>query len=1111
MTSTAGFVTTGGTLLIAGQTITYTGVTATSFTGVSGVTATVVNGTSVTPSAWQGFATTPVTLSTPDAAALATGKLGGDGFVDLVVGANPGQDEVFLNRGNSSTTGAWDGFGAGIAIGPADGATTALAIGDVNGDGVADLVVGFDGAAPEVFLNDGRPTTTLSAGLATGATTIDVASTAGFTGSATSGGTLLIAGQTITYAGLTATSFTGVSGVTAAVTGGTSVTPSAWQGFAAGTPLNTGTPDTTAIALADLNGDGAPDLIVADAGTTSDVYLNQGGKGAAWSGFGAAQPFTTTAGATSLTLGDVNGDGAVDLILGETGAAPQLFENPGENASGTWQGFKPAIALSSADATAPTAAGVALAQFDPTNPQSDLLLTQAAGPALLFAGDTVLVTRLGFSGVTAGLTATTGASGTVTVTNGRGAFLVEPGADGGLAGTFSGTITASAAGVGGTVSASVAFNDTKLAINDTVVVNGVSIPIVFTSSQEQTGGDPYVAVSGSGSVSLGNFVEIEGNFSWSTSTPTSPQGQSPPLTIFLGQGPGFEGTTLNPTARGLYLVVGKYEAAQSGGGYAFYATGTVQIVGITGVTVSGTVTVQFNNTGAAAFGGTGGIPVANNADSFEGSGLTITVDGVSLTGDIGFTYNGTIFTIDLGSAAVAGGSPVTLDLGPATTTGTTTTYPVEISLAAASLSMSAAGIYGELTGLSPTLNVPGVTFPAGVTADLTVNTTTVTQTDAVNGDTIAARSFALQVTIPSGPSELTILGQSLSGTFAFSQVTLPASPQAAPGSAPTTLVQIAATGVSLTLGTTSAGLGITNASGLLLISSAGVAGQLTATPTFFGLSNASFIGTFTVQFNTATAAVVQQFTVGGVSTSLTLPAGPYFRIEGDSVALAIAGQTVTGSFAFESATDGSGNPIVRVAASNLSASFGDGSASLVTLSGASGLLVFSSAGVAGQLRGSVSVSIPDVTLAGTLTLQVNTTGAPLTESMSFGPQAGDVSAVAVGDVNGDGRPDLIVATSSGATESILEYLNDGTADPYNTLAPITIASGTFSTTALALADVNGDGALYLLVVNDGSANQVYLGDGKGDFTPSTASLGVAAGSTTPRSRSATSTATAGPT
>ena len=183
----------------------------------------------------------------------------------------------------------------------------------------------------------------------------------------------------------------------------------------------------------------------------------------------------------------------------------------------------------------------------------------------------------------------------------------------------------------------------------------------------------------------------------------------------------------------------------------------------------------------------------------------------------------------------------------------------------------------------------------------------------------------------------------------------------------------------------------------------------------------------------------------------------------------------------EKATDSTGT-VLRITATNVSASLGDGTQSFVNLAGGSGMLVLSGGNLAGQIAGNVTVTIPGITLTGSLQLSVNTSNAVggFTDSLTFGTQPSGTTAIVVGDVNGDGRPDLIVATSSGQK---LLYLNDGNPDPYNTLSPIQIGGTSADhTLALALADVAGDNHQDLIVGNQGSANELYLNDGQGNFT-----------------------------
>ncbi len=68
--------------------------------------------------------------------------------------------------------------------------------------------------------------------------------------------------------------------------------------------------DNRALAVGDINGDGYLDLVAASLGETALIYLNDGsGQFRETVGFG-----TTLGGITSLALGDVDGDGTVDIV-----------------------------------------------------------------------------------------------------------------------------------------------------------------------------------------------------------------------------------------------------------------------------------------------------------------------------------------------------------------------------------------------------------------------------------------------------------------------------------------------------------------------------------------------------------------------------------------------------------------------------------------------------------------------------------------------------------------------------------------------------------------------------------------------------------------------------
>ena len=516
--------------------------------------------------------------------------------------------------------------------------------------------------------------------------------------------------------------------------------------------------------------------------------------------------------------------------------------------------------------------------------------------------------------------------GDAKIQDGQGALVVL---SDGIAGTFSGSFAAGSSAGSVNVSAAVRFNSSTEALDEIVDVEGTPVALHFGADEtfgHPTAGKAFHQVSGSGTILIGGFIELTATFSGSTITGG---------TIFVGNGPSLlDDGSPNPDAKGVSLtgLTGTWD------GTTLTADGTVTLVGIPGVTLTGTIHASGTKTGTDG--------------QFTGTNLVLNVDGLALTGSFAVTKSGGNLTLTL--------TTVALDLG------TGTTPPVHVSIPTGTITVSPAGVVADVTA-DVTLNIPGQTAQT-LSGRIQLNTTGATALSLAPGTT------RVLVT-----GNLSVAGQSLSGTFGFEQTLIPPAPGAAPGAAPTKEVRVFASGVGLTLGTTdgsdnlTSGVRLRNGAGALVLTASGMAGTFSGDVTIL-VPGAIVVGSVALALNTGTTAVNTTVDLGAGPVTINVPAGTataaYLKFTGTGLALDLGGQKITADVTVEKgATAGT----TTLSLANVGATFGDGTSPIVVLSGGNAAFTIAATGTYGVIAGHLTINIPSVTVTGTLVLALNTT------------------------------------------------------------------------------------------------------------------------------------------
>ncbi|MGY8659737.1 MAG: hypothetical protein ACKVKH_14000, partial [Verrucomicrobiales bacterium] len=283
---------------------------------------------------------------------------------------------------------------------------------------------------------------------------------------------------------------------------------------------------------------------------------------------------------------------------------------------------------------------------------------------------------------------------------------------------------------------------------------------------------------------------------------------------------------------------------------------------------------------------------------------------------------------------------------------------------------SAFDISGELSVLLPHLSATG-TFRVLVNSMPT----------AVN-ETVTVGAVTRSIQIRAGPvanvigvnAQLIVGEQSLKGTFSFETLDNGG-----------LSIEVISAGLSLTTNGSSL-VNITGANGNLIADPDGTDGILTVGSSTFNVPGVIVTSsTVRVELNTRATAVERSANLEGQDISLSLPAGPFVRVSAPSASLEFSDLTVGGSIAQLSGNfffEKSGDDLT-LAASSVTASVdvnGDGG----ELTDGEGAFVLRRDGLAGGLKGSLSLATGDVAAGADIFLRINTTGGAVSETITLG-------------------------------------------------------------------------------------------------------------------------------
>jgi len=262
-----------------------------------------------TPTPFGAVTSSYIGSETDYSQAIALGDVDGDGDLDVVVGNSNEVNRLYLNNGSS------DPFASVSAdnIGAQTDNTYGLALGDVDRDGDLDLIVGNSSGGNKLFLNNGTFTPF------NGVAGTDITADSEYTGAVALGdmdsdGDLdLVVGNGIGYYRMNKLY----------LNNGTSAPFDGVTGSNIGVSISGATRD---LELADMDGDGDLDVVAGD--NICRWYQNNGTSDPFFE-VAAVSIGTDSHHAYSISVGDADGDGDLDVVAGHENFINRIYLNNG--------------------------------------------------------------------------------------------------------------------------------------------------------------------------------------------------------------------------------------------------------------------------------------------------------------------------------------------------------------------------------------------------------------------------------------------------------------------------------------------------------------------------------------------------------------------------------------------------------------------------------------------------------------------------------------------------------------------------------------------------------------------------------------------------------------